>query len=233
MTKQSLILAAAIAGTLSTSVAMAGVTGNIGIGTNYVWRGVTQTNDQASIFGGLDWSDDSGAYVGTWASNVNYSGDGGGGFEGDYGYELDLYAGFAGEAGSVGYDVGVVSYMYPVTPDFNFTELYLTGSFEVVSFGAYFTVDKSKGLADPTGEDDLYLTASVDLDSYSIYVGSYSFDAAVPSGDDDPDYTHYGISYSKDDFTFTVDKNDIDETGSDPSENNVRVTVGWSKEFEL
>lgn len=235
MMKQSLILGAAIAGTLSTSVVMADVSGNVGIGTNYVWRGFTQTADQASIYGGLDWSNDTGVYAGTWVSNVQYP-------EQDSttkdvslnsGYELDLYAGFAGEAGDIGYDVGVISYQYPVTPDSNFVELYLTGSFEAVSVGAYFTVDKSKGLTDPTGDDDLYLTASVDLDNYSIYVGSYSFDAEVPTGADDPDYTHYGISYSKDDFTFTVDKNDVDEAGSDPSTNNVRVTVGWSKEFEL
>ena len=72
-----------------------------------------------------------------------------------------------------------------------------------------------------------------DFDNVSIYVGSYMFDAPVAPGDDDSDYIHYGASYSKDDFTFAVDKNDIDESGSDAADNNVRFTVSWGKEFEL
>lgn len=45
---------------------------NIGAVSNYIWRGVTQTGDQAAIQGGLDVAHDSGFYAGTWLSNVDF-----------------------------------------------------------------------------------------------------------------------------------------------------------------
>ena len=45
---------------------------NIGAVSNYIWRGVTQTGDQAAIQGGIDVSHESGFYAGTWASNVDW-----------------------------------------------------------------------------------------------------------------------------------------------------------------
>lgn len=239
MKKKSLILGAAIAGTLSSGVAMADVTGNIGMGTNYVWRGMTQTADQAAIYGGLDWSDKSGLYVGTWVSNVQFPSqeldpatpD----FEVDFGtgYELDFYVGFSGESGDIGYDVGLVTYAYPVTPNFNFTELYLSGSFSIVTVSLNLTVDEASGNTGGVfAEDDLYISVSADVtDNISVYAGSYSFDAP---GADVADYSHIGVSISKDDFTFTIDKNDADDPAAfDATTDNMRVTVSWGKEFEL
>ncbi len=40
---------------------------NIGVVSNYMWRGVTQTGDQAAVQGGLDVAHESGFYAGTWA----------------------------------------------------------------------------------------------------------------------------------------------------------------------
>jgi uncharacterized protein (TIGR02001 family) len=45
---------------------------NIGAVSNYIWRGVTQTGDQAAVQGGLDVGHESGFYAGTWASNVDF-----------------------------------------------------------------------------------------------------------------------------------------------------------------
>jgi hypothetical protein len=55
------------------------------------------------------------------------------------------------------------------------------------------------------------------------------FDNSSQSGNPDFDYIHYGASLSKGDFTFALDKNDIEGGNAD----NVRVTVMWSTEFEL
>ena len=77
--------------------------GNIGFTNNYVWRGMTQTDDQAAISGGLDFSA-GGFYAGTWASNVDF-GD-------DTNSEQDVYFGYAGDAGDISYDVGYIAYMY-------------------------------------------------------------------------------------------------------------------------
>jgi hypothetical protein len=45
---------------------------NIGVVSNYIWRGVTQTGDQAAVQGGLDVAHESGFYAGTWASNIDW-----------------------------------------------------------------------------------------------------------------------------------------------------------------
>lgn len=49
---------------------------NIGAVSNYIWRGVTQTDDGAAIQGGLDVAHESGFYAGTWASNIDWDGGG-------------------------------------------------------------------------------------------------------------------------------------------------------------
>ena len=223
--KKSIVLATAVAAVLTSGVASADLTANAGIFSNYIWRGVTQTDDSAAGQGGIDWGHDSGVYVGTWVSTLGAGG----------GNEIDVYAGFAGEAGSFGYDLGVITYQYPIDPSgFNFTEVYASGSIVGITAGLAYTVDKASQLSDPTGDNDLYLHASYDFSAsdidYSIYVGDYSFDADVAAGAQSPDYTHYGASIGKDGFGFAVDKNDIDD-GS--TIDNVRFTVSYSKDFQL
>lgn len=136
--KKSIVLATAVAAVLASGVAAADLSANAAIASNYIWRGATQTSDQAAGQGGIDWGHKSGLYVGTWVSNVDFSGLGDG-------YEMDVYAGFAGEAGKLGYDVGVITYQYPVTPEFNFTEVYVSGTASIVTIGLNYTVDAASG----------------------------------------------------------------------------------------
>ena len=56
-------LAAPAAATASTA------TGNVGAFSEYLYRGVEQSNG-AAIQGGIDYVHDSGLYIGTWASNT-------------------------------------------------------------------------------------------------------------------------------------------------------------------
>ncbi|MFZ0790386.1 MAG: TorF family putative porin, partial [Chromatiaceae bacterium] len=53
------------------------ISANIGAVSNYMWRGVTQTQDGAAVQGGLDFTHSSGFYLGTWASNVDFNDEGG------------------------------------------------------------------------------------------------------------------------------------------------------------
>ena len=161
---------------------------------------------------------------------------------------MDVYAGFAGEAGDVGYDLGVITYQYPMEPNINFTEAYVTGSMGMLSVGAYFTVDTSNNNElgkSAFDKGDIYLNAALDFATESgdvtVYLGSYMFDNdgnVGGSGSGELDYIHYGASLAKGDFTFAVDKNDIENTNAffadgTNAEDNVRVSVTWSKEFEL
>lgn len=232
--KKSIVLATAVTSVLASGVASAEFTGNAGIFSNYIWRGVTQTNDQAAGQGGLDWGHDSGLYVGTWLSNVDFSGDYGNGYEAGFGYEMDVYAGFSGEAGGLGYDVGVLSYQYPITPEYNFTEAYVSGTMSIVTIGLSYTVDAASGNdGGKFDSGDMYVNGSLDFTAgasdVSLYAGSYMFenDGADKAGD--INYNHFGASIGKDGFTFAADKNDIEEGSLD----NVRFTVSYSKDFEL
>jgi hypothetical protein len=58
---------------------------------------------------------------------------------------MDVYAGFGGEIGSFGYDLGVLTYQYPVSPEFNFTEAYISGTISVITIGLAYTVDAASG----------------------------------------------------------------------------------------
>ena len=221
--KNSIVLATAVAAVLTSGVAAADLSANAGVFSNYIWRGVTQTGDAAAGQGGIDWGNDSGVYVGTWVSTLG----------GGLGYEMDLYAGFAGEAGSIGYDVGVISYQYPVTPNFNFTEIYVSGSISGLTVGLAATVDAASGNDGSVfDEGDLYLNGSFDYavgsSDVSVYAGSYMFDNDGGTAGD-VDYVHFGASVSKDGFTFAVDKNDIDGGTADA----VRFTASYGMDFEL
>lgn len=244
--KNSIVLATAVASVLTSGIAAAELSANAAIASNYIWRGVTQTTDQAAGQGGIDWGNDSGLYVGTWVSNVNFGNS-------DDGYEMDVYAGFSGEAGGLGYDLGVISYQYPVTPEFNFTEVYVSGTMSLVTLGVAYTVDEAHGNDaenDPTASGlyesgDMYVNGSVDFTAgksdVSIYFGSYMFDndgkdfsATGGATVGAVDYNHYGASISKDGFTFALDKNDLDDpTNAAASDNNVRFTASYSMDFEL
>jgi uncharacterized protein (TIGR02001 family) len=47
-------------------------TGNVGIFSQYIFRGLTQTNAKPALQGGFDYSHASGFYIGTWGSNVSW-----------------------------------------------------------------------------------------------------------------------------------------------------------------
>ena len=155
MMKIKHVVAAAALGTatLAPTVASADLSGNAGVMSQYLFRGLAQT-DGASVYGGLDYSHDSGFYAGTWAATINFGGTpnlGGG----STGAEVDLYAGFSG-GDAVTYDVGAIYYLYTEEdetdnpdPSYNTIEVYGslgTGPFSLSGYYApdtYFGVDDS------------------------------------------------------------------------------------------
>jgi len=242
--KKSIVLATAVASVLASGVASAELSGNAAITSNYIWRGITQTQDEAAGQGGIDWGHSSGLYAGTWVSNVAFGGD-----NSANGYEMDVYAGFGGEVGGFGYDLGVISYQYPIDPATNFTEVYASGTMSIVTIGLAYTVDAAS-FNDAENNDqatglfetgDMYLSGSLDFSAgktdVSIFAGSYMFDqdgkdySATGGADVGAiDYVHYGASIGKDGFTFAVEKNDIDD---DSTAGNVRFVASYGIDFEL
>ncbi len=100
---------------------------NVALSNDYVWRGMTQTSEEAAISGGFDIAGDNGLYFGTWASNVEF-GD-------NAATELDWYAGYASEfENGMTYDVGYLSYTYPGEDSLDFEEIYLGLGYGMVGF---------------------------------------------------------------------------------------------------
>ena len=162
----------------------AAVSANVSFTSDYIWRGMTQS-DAPAIQGGFDYAAESGFYAGIWGSNVNFN-DGAGS-------ELDYYFGYGFEAGAVGVDVGYISYEYiDSDPDATFDETYLGlsyGDFGLsFAFGDYDYTDVSYALGDVSfsyGDYDGY--GSNFLISYGFSCGSYDCGLAYSdfSGDTD------------------------------------------------
>lgn len=109
--KHAILTSLAGAGLLAAAGASADITGNIGLTSDYVFRGISQTNEHPAVQGGFDYSHSSGAYAGVWASNVDFE-------DGDEAYmEVDLYAGMAGKVGDLGWKFGGIYYNYPGVSD--------------------------------------------------------------------------------------------------------------------
>ncbi|MGV8928864.1 MAG: TorF family putative porin [Brevundimonas sp.] len=113
--------AAALAALLTASAASAQdapeFAWNVGVTSDYVFRGFSQTNEDPAVFGGVDLTVGS-LYAGAWASNVDF-GD-------DTDAEVDMYAGYRSEVGGFALDLGAVGYFYVAQPsgsDYDYLEL--------------------------------------------------------------------------------------------------------------
>lgn len=84
------------------------VTGSVALTTEYRLRGISQTDGDPAIQGGITVTTAPGFYVSTWASNLAGAGSFGGN-----NMELDLIAGYSKAVGPVTLDGGLVYYVYP------------------------------------------------------------------------------------------------------------------------
>ena len=84
------------------------VSGSVGLVSDYRFRGVSQTDENLAVQGGITIAHESGVYIGTWGSNLA-----GWGTFGGANMELDLVAGFKKTFDDITVDVGATWYMYP------------------------------------------------------------------------------------------------------------------------
>jgi uncharacterized protein (TIGR02001 family) len=91
------------------SVAQAEVTGNLGLTSDYRFRGISQSQNAPAVQGGIDYTHSSGFYVGNWNSSVSSSM-----YTNGAGIESDLYAGWKKDIyKGLTLDVGSYNYFYP------------------------------------------------------------------------------------------------------------------------
>lgn len=152
----------AVAGLLLAATGVAGaaeITATATLTNDYDWRGQTQTLGDPAFQLGLNYSADSGIYMGVWGSNVDFGTE-------DYGggnrpsTELDLYLGYAfgDPEETFGFDVGAIYYSYPNAGEGNFPELYAGISKGVFGLKTWYSWDFAG-----SGDTAYYIDANLTL----------------------------------------------------------------------
>ena len=198
--------------------AIEGLSANVGITNNYLWRGLEQTNGKSSVSGGIDYASDTGFYVGTWVSNADWA-DG-------MTYEIDVYGGFTGEINdSVSYDVGFVHYAYPDSADdVDFTEVNASLSFGVISIGYAVLADAK----DVDFGDDSYISVDAEFElaseiGLSLHAGTGTDDFYAGES-----FIDYGANVSKNGFTLGVTSTNLSGKPGD-----MKVYLSYAIDLDL
>ena len=133
---------------------------NVGLYSQYIFRGLTQTDRKPALQGGVDLTHSSGFYLGMWGSNISWLRDDYGGspvYDKGGNLELDIYGGYRysfGDTG-LGIDVGALQYWYPGSkghiptdasisnPEANTTEVYAAANYKWLQFKISDVVSKA------------------------------------------------------------------------------------------
>lgn len=222
---QKTLAAVLVSSTALVSAASAAeVTANVGATTDYIWRGMTQNDGGSSLSGGLDVDFGNGFYAGTWIGDTAAAADPTA--ETDYGtQEVDFYAGYAGESGSVSYDVGYIAYTYPSSQsdaDADFSELYVTLGTGPVSASVYYLADAEGADAGDSTYLSLDYEGSVGDFGLSLHYGSYDGDFVG-----DETQTDMSITLSKDAFSYSL----ITTEELSGVNDDARFVISWGQEF--
>ncbi len=168
------------------------ISGDVAITSEYVWRGLTQSDGDASgraspsVSAGLNAAHETGFYAGIWGATVNFNDSTDG--------EVDFYAGYGTELGDYGVDLSYVAYRYvgaPMGAQLDFDEIILAVSrADVTLTMAYTPAADSNSLEDATyvGIDYSYEFIpdwSLDLHTgvYDVVEETQDFSVGVSHGD--------------------------------------------------
>lgn len=192
------------------------ISANVAMTSNYVWRGMTQSDDSPAIQGGFD-LDYKGLYVGVWGSNVKFAGS-------DASMEFDAYAGYTNEISGLTYDIGYIQYAYPNdSKASNFGEAYigLGYDFEVVEVSAKYSLGIETNDLDPENAYEGSVSVPLPMD--------ISVDGTVGNYENTGVYYSAGITKTLDKFDITVAYTGMDfEDSATKDQDNVVATISAS-----
>jgi len=204
------------------------VTGNMGIFSDYRFRGISQTFAQPALQGGIDYSHASGFYLGNWNSNVS------GNVYTDGTIEMDVYGGYKFNAGPVGMDVGLLQYLYPGAKTggvkYDTLEAYVAGSWKWFTLKYSTTLGDYFGITDTDGSGYLDLSASYEI-APKLTLGAHVGQQKVKNNSN-LDYVDYkiGITYDLNGWALGLAYVDTDaETATFSLTNNAGDTEDLAK----
>lgn len=201
--------------------AHAATSGSLALTSDYLFRGITQSNEEPALQGGLEYAHESGFYAGTWGSSISWLSDADPGVSSQV--EIDGYAGWRGSFGDsgVGFDVGALTYWYPGDYPPGFTDPDTTEVYLGIGYGP-FTAKYSHAVTDLFGLPDSAGSSALDLSANWEFVPSWTLGAAVgkqwAEGYDGADYAYWKVGVGKafdNGFSLAAVLNDNDLIGPD------------------
>lgn len=178
---------------------------NIGLYSQYVFRGLAQTGEEPALQGGVDYTHPSGFYFGSWATNISWLRDDN--LYKNANLELDIYGGYTAMLGDTGvtYDLGLLQYFYPGSKNTgvqsaNTTEIYsslrhgwVSGKASLVVSSDAFGIDGADGSWYVELNADIPVLYFRDV-VFGAHIGRSEFSG---SGNAVNDYTDYKLSLVK------------------------------------
>ena len=238
MTKNKLLVAmGALA--ISTS-AMADLSATGTLVSDYTFNGVSQTDNGPALQGSFDYSQASGLYAGTWASNVDFD-------DTDTNLEWDFYVGQYLELNdTVSVDAGIAHYTYhgdsDVSTDYDYSEAYskfgFASEFGQTELNLWYAWDYFG-----SGEGHYIVMAA---HSYEVAPGhtlrasidqstSTASDKTVLGWNGEESYIHYRLAYQTSlegfDLEVAAEDTDIDSSFGDTADARIVATVSRSFGF--
>jgi len=211
--------AAAAAAPAAPAAPASPITYNIGVVSDYKYRGLTQSKFDPALQGGVDYAEGA-IYLGTWLSTIDWIKDAAKSYNAANGTnvksnapaEWDLYGGTRGDIikDSLTYDVGALAYVYLgqkfhdiglANPDTG--EVYGSVTWGVYTAKISVSVTNLFGTPDSKGSQYYDLSANYDLGSgftltpdiaYQNITGHFYQNA----GGRDPSYADYSLTLGKD-----------------------------------
>ncbi|WP_051275355.1 TorF family putative porin [Aestuariibacter salexigens] len=190
--------------------------------SDYVFRGISQTDSSPALQGSIDYAHEGGMYIGAWASNVDF-GD-------DANVEIDYYLGFSEDIGAMTLDVSLVYYTYTgyeSEDESDYGEVIIGAGFGDTTLTLAHAIDYVQ-----SGESVTYIGASHDI-ALPYYDLLLTLNAGYSFGEDalGSNYADYGATLSKTfngiDTFLAIYSTDI----SDDDTADARVVVGASYSF--
>jgi uncharacterized protein (TIGR02001 family) len=190
--------------------------------SDYVFRGISQTDSSPAVQFGLDYEHESGFFAGTWASNVD--------FGNDADVEIDFFAGYFGEINeTLSYDLSYTYYTYTgysSADDSNYGELILNAYVDSFTF----TLGHASDFVN-SGDSAQYFGGAYDFGL--PYEVALTLQAGYTFGDayKDYEYIDYSATVAKTFSGFDVSAAVINTDIDDSDNSDLRVVVGVSYSY--
>lgn len=176
------------------------LTTNIGLVSEYVFRGIRQTWGNPAIQGGVDYAHASGFYAGAWMSNTSAN------LYANANVEIDLYGGYRGAVGDFSYDVGLLQYFYPGSGygnNPNTLEGYVAAGYSFLTLKYSHSFSDLFGWVGSKNSGYLDLTATYELVPTLNLVGHVGRQRVAGTSSEGASYTDWKLGVTKD-FSGTV-----------------------------